>query len=70
VTGVTEIVGGVAILIPGTTLFGGLLFAITMSVAVPVHLFVTGGSPVPAIVLLLITATVAWLHRPGVTLGR
>ncbi|RQR30145.1 DoxX family protein [Burkholderia sp. Bp9142] len=70
VTGVTEIVGGVAILIPVSALFGALLLSTTMAVAVLVHLFVIGGSPAPAIALLLVTATVAWLHRPGVTAGR
>lgn len=67
VTGIVEIVGGVAILLPATAAFGGLLLAATMSVAVLVHLFVIGGSPVPAFVLLFVTATVAWLHCASVT---
>jgi putative oxidoreductase len=35
------------------------------------HLFVVGGNPVPAIVLLLVTAGVAWVRRAsfGAVLG-
>jgi putative oxidoreductase len=63
VTGLVEIIGAIALLVPATAAFGGLLLAVTMVFAVMTHLFVIGGSPVPAIVLFLITATVAWLHR-------
>lgn len=66
-TGIVEVVGGIAILVPATAALGGLLLATTMFVAVLVHLFVIGGSPVPAFVLLFITATVAWLHRASVS---
>ncbi len=63
VTGVVEIVGALAMLVPSSAAFGGALLAMTMLCAVGTHLFVIGGNPVPAIVLLLITASVAWLHR-------
>jgi putative oxidoreductase len=63
VTGLVEIIGAIALLVPATVAFGGLLLAVTMVFAVMTHLFVIGGSPVPAIGLFLITATVAWLHR-------
>ncbi len=63
VTGLVEVVSAIALLVPATAAFGGLLLAVTMVFGVLTHLFVIGGSPVPAIVLLLITATVAWLHR-------
>jgi uncharacterized membrane protein YphA (DoxX/SURF4 family) len=63
VTGVVEIVGAVALLVPFTAAFGGLLLAVTMLCAVGTHLFVIGGNPVPAIVLLVITASVAWFRR-------
>lgn len=62
-TGLVEVVGALALLIPATARFGGLLLATTMVFAVLTHLFVIGGSPVPAIVLLAITGTIAWLHR-------
>lgn len=72
VTGLVEIAGAIALLVPVTAGFGGLLLAVTMVFAVVTHLFVIGGSPLPAVVLLAITATVAWLHRASVvaTLGR
>jgi putative oxidoreductase len=63
VTGLVEVVGAMAMLVPRSAAFGGLLLAITMASGVLAHLFVIGGSPVPAIVLLLITAMIAWLHR-------
>lgn len=63
VTGLVEVIGAVALLVPVTAAFGGLLLAITMSVGVLIHLFVIGGSPLPAAVLLVVTATIAWLNR-------
>jgi len=71
-TGLVEVAGAIALLVPAAVGFGGLLLAVTMGFAVLTHLFVIGGSPVPAIMLLVITATVAWLHRADVaaTLGR
>lgn len=72
VTGLVEVAGAIALLAPATAGIGGLLLATTMVFAVLTHWFVIGGSPVPAIVLLAITATVAWLHRANLaaTLGR
>ncbi|WP_260954421.1 DoxX family protein [Pseudomonas citri] len=72
VTGVVEVIGAIALLRSTSAVFGGLLLASTMLVAVLVHLFVIGGSPAPAIVLLFITATVTWLHRAdfAAVLGR
>jgi putative oxidoreductase len=62
-TGFVEVIGAIALLIPAIAAFGGVLLAVTMVFAVATHLFVIGGSPVPAIVLFVMTATVAWLHR-------
>lgn len=62
-TGLVEVIGAIALLVPATAAFGGALLAVTMVFAVATHLFVIGGSPLPAIVLLAMTATVAWLHR-------
>ena len=62
-TGVLEVIGAGLILLPRTALFGGLLLACIMLGGVFTHLFLVGGSPVPAIVLFCITATVAWLRR-------
>ena len=72
VTGVVEVVGGIALLIPAVAAFGGLLLATTMVFATLTHLFVIGGNPLPAIVLFAITATIAWLRRDRISgaLGR
>ena len=72
VTGLVEVAGAIAIIVPASAAFGGLLLAATMFFGLLTHLFVIGGNPVPAIVLLVITAAVAWLHRADITttLGR
>ncbi|MBO1016901.1 DoxX family protein [Achromobacter sp. SD115] len=64
-TGIVEVIGGIAVLIPATAFPGGLLLSATMVGAVLAHSFLIEGSPVPALILLLITAAIAWLHRPG-----
>jgi len=67
-TGLVEVAGAIALLVPAAAGIGGLLLATTMVFAVLTHVFVIGGSPAPAIVLLAITATVAWLHRANVAI--
>lgn len=64
VTGVVEIAGALLLLIPAAGFLGGLLLAVTMVGAVVTHLFVIGGSPVPALVLGLLSVFVAWRLRP------
>jgi putative oxidoreductase len=63
VTGTVEVVGGLALLRPATAGFGGLMLACTMFFATLTHVFVIGGSPLPALVLLIITSSIAWLRR-------
>ena len=63
VTGVVEVVGGLALLRAVSAPFGAVLLAATMFFAVLTHLFVIGGSPVPALFLLVVTSTIAWLRR-------
>ncbi len=65
VTGIVEVIGGIAVLIPATTFLGGLLLSATMIGALLAHSFLIEGSPVPALALLLITAVIAWQHRPN-----
>ncbi|MBM7048391.1 DoxX family protein [Rhizobium lusitanum] len=62
-TGIVEVSGGIALLISATAAFGALLLSATMVCAILTHIFIIGGSPVPAIVLLVVTATVTWLNR-------
>ena len=63
-TGVVEVGGAVLLLVPATGFVGGLLLTATMAGAVATHLVLIGGSPVPAMVLLLLSAFVAWRLRP------
>lgn len=63
-TGVVEVGGAVLLLVPATGFIGGLLLTATMAGAVATHLVLIGGSPVPAAVLLLLSAFVAWRLRP------
>ena len=63
-TGALEVIGAVGLLVPRTRFYGALLLAIIMIGAVVTHLAILGGSPIPALVLLAIVGTVAWLRRP------
>jgi putative oxidoreductase len=63
VTGVVEVVGGVALLTPGLASIGALWLGGTMVGAVATHLFVLHTSPIPAIVLGLLNALVVYLRR-------
>lgn len=64
-TGTLELIGALLILFPRSAFWGALLLMCIMVGAILTHLVLIGGSPVPAIVLLVITATVAWLRRPS-----
>lgn len=61
-----EIAGAVLLLVPATGFLGALLLFATMVGAVATHLLF-GGSPVPAVVLGLMAAFVAWKLRPAFT---
>ena len=63
-TGILEIAGAVALLVPRAAFFGSLLLACVMVGAVFAHLTVLSGTPVPPAVLLALTGTVAYLRRP------
>ena len=62
-TGSLEVAGAILLLIPRTSGAGGLMLAGVMAAAVPTHLFIVGGSPLMAIILLVVTAFVAWGRR-------
>ena len=59
-TGGLEVTGAILLLIPTTEVLGGVLLVMTMVGAIATHLFVLGGSPVPAIVLFVMVGTVTW----------
>jgi len=63
VTGSIEVVSAVALLVPGWAPFGVLLLIPTMVGAVFTHLFIVGGSAVPATVLLIGSLAIAWARR-------
>ena len=63
VTGSIEVVSAVALLVPAWAAFGALLLIPTMVGAVFTHLFIVGGSAVPATVLLTGSLAVAWARR-------
>ena len=67
-TGGLEVMGAILLLLPQKAAFGALLLICIMIGAVITHLFVIGGSPVPAIVLLALNAIVAYAKRDQITL--
>jgi putative oxidoreductase len=62
-TGTLELLGAVLILAPSLAAFGAVLLICIMIGATLMHLFVIGGSPVPALVLLALGAIVAYAKR-------
>ena len=62
-TGSIEVVSAVALLVPAWAAFGALVLIPTMVGAVFTHLFIVGGSAVPATVLLIGSLAVAWARR-------
>ena len=65
VTGSLEVVGAVLLLIPRLSGLGAWLLVGAMLGGVATHLFVVGGSPLPAIMLLIVTGVIAWGRRKG-----
>ena len=63
-TGVIEAGAGVGLLIPRYAFYAAALLAIVMVGAIVAHLTVLGESPVPATVLLVLTAIIAYVRRP------
>ena len=63
VTGSLEVLGAFLLLIPRLSGLGALLLVGAMLGAVATHLFVVGGSPLPAIILLIVTGVIAWGRR-------
>lgn len=66
-TGSLELLGALLILVPSLAAFGALLLICIMIGATIMHLFVIGGSPVPALVLLCLSAVVAFARRDQIS---
>ena len=66
VTGVVEIAGAVALLIPSYAALGAAWLGITMFFGTLAHLFFLHTSPAPALVLLALSAVIVTLERDQV----
>ena len=63
VTGSLEVLGAILLLTPRLSGLGALLLVGVMLGAVATHLFLVGGSPLGAIILLIVTGVSAWGRR-------
>src|SRR6202049_1285357 len=63
VTGVIEVISGIALLVPSAAIFGALLLIPTMLGAIVTNVFVVPASPLMPLLLLLAAAAVAWARR-------
>ena len=63
VTATIEVGSAIALLVPSLAPYGALALVPTMTGAVFTHLFIVGGSPLPALVLGAGAATIAWARR-------
>ena len=62
-TGTIEVVAAAALLVPFLSPFGALVMVPTMVGAIATHLFIIGGSAMPATVLLIGSLAVVWARR-------
>jgi uncharacterized membrane protein YphA (DoxX/SURF4 family) len=63
VTATMEVGSAIAVLVPSLAPYGALALVATMTGAVFTHLFIVGGSPLPALVLGAGSAAIAWARR-------
>lgn len=63
VTGLLEVAGALLLIVPGKTAFGAVLLACVMAGAVVAHLTVLPTPPTAPLVLLALTALIAWGRR-------
>ena len=62
-TGSLEVAGAILLLVPRLSGLGALMLAAVMVGAVITHVFIVGGSPQMAIILLIVTSIIAWGRR-------
>jgi uncharacterized membrane protein YphA (DoxX/SURF4 family) len=62
-TGSLEVAGAILLLIPRISGLAALMLAGVMVGAVITHVFIVGGSPLGATILLIVTGLVAWGRR-------
>jgi putative oxidoreductase len=63
VTGIIEVIAGIALLAPAAAIFGAMLLIPTMLGAIVINVFIVPASPVMPLLLLLGAAAVAWARR-------
>ena len=63
VTGLVEVIGAVALVVPVFAALGAAWLGATMFFAVLTHLFILHSSAMPALVLLTLNVLVVWLRR-------
>jgi putative oxidoreductase len=66
-TGLLEIASAVGLFVATLAPFAAMLSAAVMTGAVLTHLFIVGGSPVAALLVLVASLTIAWLRRVQVS---
>lgn len=62
-TGAIEVGSAILLLVPSLAVFGALALVPTMIGALFTHLFIVGGNPAPAIVLLAAAVVIIWARR-------
>lgn len=62
-TGLLELAGAIGLFIPRYAFYAAGLLMLVMAGAIFAHLTVLGGSPLPPIVLLLLSAAIAYLRK-------
>jgi putative oxidoreductase len=63
-TGLLEVAAGIGLLISRYAFYAAVLLAIVMVGAIVAHVTVLGGSPAPALVLLVLSGIIAYLRKP------
>jgi len=61
--GAIEIAGALALFVPTLAPYGAMLLAVTMVCAVATDVLIVGGSPLPALVLLIASVAIAWARH-------
>src|ERR1700732_1429920 len=63
-TGLLEVAGGIGLLVPRYAFYAAVLLAMVMVGAIIAEVAVTGDSPAPPAVLLVLSGIIAYLRKP------
>src|SRR5713101_2746601 len=63
-TGLLEVAAGIGLLISRYAFYAAVLLAIVMVGAIIAHVTVLGGSPAPAVALLILSGIIDYLRKP------